>query len=409
MPTHSRRADLRLQGLVVDDLPFDKRWNAEDLLLHVMEQLPTTLSAHRVQFLKASYGSLTPVNLPDGAALSCDRLLRIVGQASIYVQVVPREPSSGSSTTTHKEEEREEEDGIVENIAVSSETIGAMQNARDPTSLTLASYSSPAIEVHESTSAASEQTDVLTALTAIFPNRPERALRECASHSDSVESAVAAMLDRDQPIDSIMEELQERVDRAHPVPITVRRENVWRDSLAFYKIAMVEKNKLFRELKVEFAGEDGVDCGALKVEYFRICIEAALNSLFEDVDDSKIPKKTSASLLAYKVFGMLAAHSLLQGGPGLHCLPEWCYHFLATGDFQATAELLFSEGQVPLNAATALFHALVKAIRNSDMPDKIYALLDETTPTGQVYAQIVNSSSWDMTEIISVEKRDALI
>eukprot|EP00112_Aurelia_sp_Birch-Aquarium-sp1_P017872 Seg4188.3 transcript_id=Seg4188.3/GoldUCD/mRNA.D3Y31 product="hypothetical protein" protein_id=Seg4188.3/GoldUCD/D3Y31 len=88
-----------------------------------------------------------------------------------------------------------------------------------------------------------------------------------------------------------------------------------------------------------------------------------------------------ASLLVYKVFGVLVGHSLLQGGPRLHCLPEWCYHFLATGDFQATAELLLSEKQAPLNAATALFHSLVQDIKNADMPDKIDALFEETTPT----------------------------
>ena len=99
----------------------------------------------------------------------------------------------------------------MESITVSSEKIGAIQSARDPMPTALTPYSPPAIEVRESTSAALEQTDALTALTAIVPNRPGRAFRECAPHSDSVESVVAAMLDHDQPIDSIMEELQERV------------------------------------------------------------------------------------------------------------------------------------------------------------------------------------------------------
>ncbi len=48
-------------------------------------------------------------------------------------------------------------------------------------------------------------------------------------------------------------------------------------------------------------------------------------------------------------------------------------------------------------------------IRKADTQEKLDLLFDETTSTGQVNAQIVNSSSWDITEMITMEERSALI
>ncbi len=50
-------------------------------------------------------------------------------------------------------------------------------------------------DVDDATSATGEPTDVLAALTAMFPNTPERRLRECASNNVSVESAVTTLQD----------------------------------------------------------------------------------------------------------------------------------------------------------------------------------------------------------------------
>ena len=54
-----------------------------------------------------------------------------------------------------------------------------------------------------------------------------------------------------------------------------------------------------------------MDCGALRVEFFQLCIQEAKKALLEEVDKSFIPKKTSTSLLAFKVLGVLIGLSLI--------------------------------------------------------------------------------------------------
>ena len=122
-----------------------------------------------------------------------------------------------------------------------------------------------------------------------------------------------------------------------------------------------------------------------------------------------IPKKTTASLMAFKALGTLLGHSIIQGGPGMHCFPEWVYEFLSTGDFCSTAELLYYEEQIPLNAATSLLHNFIKEIWHDDTREQLDDLLDESTSNGQVNLQTVNGSSWDITRVILPEVRDDLI
>lgn len=108
VPTHSKRAALRLQGLIVDEFPFDKRWDDQELLLNAMEQLPLRFSMHRIRFVKASYGTITPINLPNGMHLSGERLLRIAGQGSVYAQILPRENDASNSTSTQSMQQHQE-------------------------------------------------------------------------------------------------------------------------------------------------------------------------------------------------------------------------------------------------------------------------------------------------------------
>ena len=44
----------------------------------------------------------------------------------------------------------------------------------------------------------------------------------------------------------------------------------------------------------------------------------ATKGLFEEVGDTIIPKKTTASLVVFKTLGTLLGHSIFQGGPGMH-------------------------------------------------------------------------------------------
>ena len=418
VPTHRARAELRLQGLVIDEFVFDKRWDEDEVLLNVMEQLPLTLSMCRVRFVKASYGTLTPINLPQGSSLTCECLLCITGQGAVYVQLQPSDNHSlnETSTITHPEEmlatqivppprgslpaQSEDEDSRPSTshqmssfsmppprgpLPAQSED----EDSRPSTSHQTSSFSMPDIEDCARLPHVEDPEEIFAKIKAMFADRPVDLLRHYACESDTSEQAIEKILDnQDVTLKSVLQDLTNRVDSDHVTNITISRERIWRDCLAFYKVSFVDKSRLFRELKVEFAGEDGVDCGALKLEFFQVSLDAAKKSLLEEAKDFMVPKKTSTSHLAYKVFGALIGHSILQSGPGICCFPEWCYHYLCTEDFQSTAELLYSEEQVPLNAGTALLHTLVKEIRKADTEEKLDLLLDETTSTGQVNAQI---------------------
>ena len=48
VPTHHNRSILMMQGLIIDEFPFDRSWPYDELLLNAMEQLPISLSMHRI-------------------------------------------------------------------------------------------------------------------------------------------------------------------------------------------------------------------------------------------------------------------------------------------------------------------------------------------------------------------------
>ena len=172
----------------------------------------------------------------------------------------------------------------------------------------------------------------------MFTDKSSGCLRECALNSRDVDEAVDKVFKHSTcSLEGILAELKSKVDSNQSILITIRRQNIWKDSLTFYKMAMAEKNNLFRQLKVDFKEEEGVDCGALRVEFFQKCPAEGKKILFEDADGFKIPKKSSASLLSFKIFGMVIGHSIVQDGPRVHCFPEWCYTYISTGEFQSCA------------------------------------------------------------------------
>ena len=405
IPTHHKRAKLRMEGLITDEYPFDKRWSDDELLLNVREQLPLSLSMHRLRFVKASFGTLTPIKLADGVPLTCKRLLRISGQGAVYAQVLPtsNDQINAGHTAVNDNEDGETTDNLT--VIHAPELLQQSYSSASDSTLSGAINDSTA----STTSVEIDSNEIYSAIKGIFPDTPDELLRQCANENSDIHGAVDAVLNGDKSLSEIMDEVKKRIDFEQPIKITVQRERIWRDCLSFYKVAMVERRQLFRELKIEFKGEDGVDCGALKLEFFQIGFAEAKKVLLEDIGETMIPKKTSVSLLAFKVLGTFIGHSILQGGPGIQCFPGWVFAFISTGEFQASAEMIYSEKQIPLNAATASLHTLIDEIRNANTQEQLDNLLDESTPTGQINAQIVNNSSWDITRYIRVQDRDELI
>ena len=189
MPTHNKRALLRLNGLVTDDFPFDKRWSDDELALNVMEQLPLNLSMHRIGFVKGSYGMITPINLANDLPLTCERLLRVVGQGCVYAQEVARNNVVGEATSTCSIND-EDEIGT-ENVRSDTSRPPLSEQASYDVRETISATLQP------SQSRTTNSDDIHLTIRTIFPQVPDETLRACAVDNNEVESAIDTVLNRE--------------------------------------------------------------------------------------------------------------------------------------------------------------------------------------------------------------------
>ena len=192
----------------------------------------------------------------------------------------------------------------------------------------------------------------------------------------------------------------------------IARENIWREGLRLYKIALADRKILFKPLLIEFENEEGIDAGALTVEFFTKFFEKAEKELFEATPSYQhiIPKRAGGNITLFKAFGVALGHSLLQGGPPFPFLPRWCYAILSQ---KAEDEIgsIISESDylslIPLNAGTAIVISFLKELScvktNSDLDN-----LFDANAEGPAYEQIVNSSQWPIETKITLENIETL-
>lgn len=135
--------------------------------------------------------------------------------------------------------------------------------------------------------------------------------------------------------------------------LTVDRDEVWRGALihVFYKKALTNSDILRNNLTIAFKGEDGLDAGAIKAEFFEMLLKEIQQQLFEGSDWSMLPVKDSSKGLLFQLAGIIVSHSIVQGGPTFSALCPAVYFYLAN------ANPLYELSQVrrqdiPLNAVT---------------------------------------------------------
>ena len=120
---------------------------------------------------------------------------------------------------------------------------------------------------------------------------------------------------------------------------------------------MAKKSNLFQILVVEFEGAEGIDVGALTVEYFAKFFEIFRTTLFEIVksDTFLIAKSSGGNLTLFKILGIAIGHSLLQGGFPFPYLHPWFYAMI-TQKLEEEIIGLISKGKytelIALNAGT---------------------------------------------------------
>lgn len=93
---------------------------------------------------------------------------------------------------------------------------------------------------------------------------------------------------------------------------------------------MKHPERLAKNLFVKFvgSGEMGIDVGALRNEFFSLCLDEAVKRLFLG-DVALIPRRGIGSKgIQFEVVGAMIAPSVLQGGPGFPFLAEWVVDYV---------------------------------------------------------------------------------
>lgn len=195
-------------------------------------------------------------------------------------------------------------------------------------------------------------------LQEMFPEVPRIKLELTAKTSTSLQEAVEEVCDtqgHETPpqvltIAEILSRVQSGV-KSSEFTLTVARDSIWMGALRFYKMALSEKQKLWQGLAIIFEGEEGLDAGALKTEFFELLLTEVQLRLFEGPDESKVPVRDSSKAFLLKLAGVAIAHSIIQKGPVFGALSPAVYYYLAGGDPDMVASLI-GKDDVPLNAGT---------------------------------------------------------
>ena len=174
---------------------------------------------------------------------------------------------------------------------------------------------------------------------------------------------------------------------------------------------MAKKSNLFQELVVEFEEEEGIDVGALTVEYFTKLFEIVRRDRFETVKSGTflIPKRSGGYLTLFKILGITVVHSLLQGGPPFPYLHPWCHAMITQRPEEEIVGLISKEKYtelIPFNAGTANVINFLNALSRTKSEKDIDDLFECTE--GQAFEQVVNATQWPIDTKITMNNIETL-
>ena len=146
-------------------------------------------------------------------------------------------------------------------------------------------------------------------------------LEEVSLQSASLDEAAELMLNKlgnDEDEATSVEDLVETFAKRNSLEsgedefVIVDRESFWIDVIRFYKKAIGKSELLERELSVSFKNEDGLDGGAMKIEFLSLALQEVKNRLFEGNEANLIPIKDATKDLLFQLAAMIISHSLSQ-------------------------------------------------------------------------------------------------
>ena len=104
-------------------------------------------------------------------------------------------------------------------------------------------------------------------------------------------------------------------DQRSPLFIRVDKTILWQRALTLYKGFKNDRRLMYRQLSVEFCGEDGIDAGAPRLSFFELLMCEVNKQLFEGFETKRILKKDWGLSPLFEVAGIMVAHSILNGAP----------------------------------------------------------------------------------------------
>lgn len=126
---------------------------------------------------------------------------------------------------------------------------------------------------------------------------------------------------------------------------------------------MKNPGQLRREVRIEFKGEEGVDAGGVRNEFYAMLIRELDEKLFEGSINNRLTKRDSNLQRMFETAGVIMAHSVLQGGPGFPCLCPAAFSYIIHLDKERALEQLPTADDIPRNDATVGLLSLIEEVR----------------------------------------------
>ena len=176
----------------------------------------------------------------------------------------------------------------------------------------------------------------------------------------------------------IAQELAKQVDQSEQFYIVVRRGSTLERQLAIWQCEAKKKNTR-KKVMVHFAGEDGIDSGAMAKEFFTSAIDKIGKNIFPN--GSPVSSMLNVHNGTFHTCGQIVAATIAQGGPP-PCFTEECiYDMLVNQDVDMNA--LVAEKHL-----TSHEQAVLTAI--TDDPTSFQEVILEHEYTGKIDTDHVN-------------------
>ena len=128
------------------------------------------------------------------------------------------------------------------------------------------------------------------------------------------------------------------------IKITVDEEDLFRDTLVFYKNPDFDAS---RPIVITMANQPGLDTGGIRRDFFTrvldLFVEDALSIFMGEIHHFR-PHHSPQVLPLLKILGSIIVHSLVQGGP---YLAPYVYWYLATGSEETSLIFVTLEDLTP--------------------------------------------------------------